>query len=404
MNILFLHKTFPSQFKNLAKKLAKDKNNRVIFISDNRFDTQLEGVERLMYPYVQQIPAQNCHPYLKNYIEATLTAQNAANIALTLKNQGFVPDIIYGFSGWGDSMFIKDVFPDSPFISYYEWYYNSDSKDIEYSGIKLNESDKELIRCKNAKLLIDLYSSDAGICPTFWQRQQFPKEFQSKIKVIHDGIDTEFFKPDDNAKISIKEKNITLTPKDKVITYATRGMEPYRGFPQFMQALELILKKNSDAHVLIAGDDAVCYGQQLYSGSYKQLMLNRVKLDMDRVHFVGTLPYDEYLKLLQVSSAHVYLTYPYVLSWSILEAMSAECLVVASNTEPVLEVIKDNSNGLITDFNNIEDISDKVLYALENQDKVVNIRRNARKTIIENYDLSLMLQKQIEYINSFKNR
>lgn len=400
MNILFLHKTFPSQFKHLATELAKDSNNRVVFISDNRFDIKIEGVERIMYPYVYPVPPENCHPYLKNYVEATITAQQAANIALTLKQQGFIPDIIYGFSGWGDSMFMKDVFPDTPFISYYEWYYNSNSKDIEYSRINLSESDKELIRCKNAKLLIDLYSSDVGISPTEWQKSQFPKEFQTKIKVIHDGIDTDFFKPNEEAKFVVPGRDIELTAKDEVITYATRGMEPLRGFPQFMEAIEVILKKRPNAHVLIAGDDAVCYGQQLFQGSYKELMLNRLKLDMNRVHFVGTLPYEEYLKLLQVSSVHIYLTYPYVLSWSILEAMSAGCCVVASNTEPVVEFIKNNDNGLLVDFFSIEHIVKKVLYALDNKKEVSTIRENARKTIQENYDLKQMLKKQIEYINS----
>lgn len=400
MNILFLHKTFPTQFKHISAELAKNPANRVVFISDNRYDEKIEGVERVMYPYIEPVAPESCHPHLKNYVAATLTAQSAASLALTLKVQGFIPDIIIGFSGWGDSMFMKDIFPDTPFLSYYEWYYNADSEDVLFGKIKLTEEDREMIRCLNAKFLIDLYSSDAGISPTEYQKKQFPVEYHDKIKVIHDGIDTEYFKPNSSAKFVVKDKNLELTCKDEVITYGTRGMEPYRGFPQFMEAVELLLKKRPNAHVLIAGEDIICYGQQLQGVSYKQKALDTLDLDMNRVHFVGKLSYDEYLSMLQISSAHIYLTYPYVLSWSFLEAMAAGCCVVASNTTPVLEFMKNNYNGLLAEFYDIEHIVKRVVYALDNQDKVMPIRENARKTVIERCELKDMLKKQIEYINS----
>lgn len=400
MNILFLHKTFPTQFKHISAELAKDPANRVVFISDNRYDEKVEGVERIMYPYIAPIPAENCHRCMKNYIEATLSAQSAASLALTLKKQGFIPDIVIGFSGWGDSMFMKDVFPETPFLSYYEWYYDADSEDVRFGNIKLTEEDREMIRCLNAKFLIDLYSSDAGISPTEWQKKQFPIEYQDKIKVIHDGIDTEYFKPNKDAKFLLKDKNLELTSKDEVITYGTRGMEPYRGFPQFMEAVEVLLKKRPNAHFLIAGEDIICYGQQLQGVSYKQRALDTLNLDMGRVHFVGKLSYDEYLSMLQISSAHIYLTYPYVLSWSFLEAMAAGCCVVASNTTPVLEFMKNNYNGLLAEFYDIEHIVKRVVYALDNQDEVKSIRENARKTVIEKCELKDMLKKQMDYINS----
>lgn len=400
MNILFLHKTFPTQFKHLSAELAKNPENRVVFISDNRYDEKVEGVERIMYPYVEPVSPESCHPHLKNYIEATLAAQSAASLALTLKKQGFIPDIVIGFSGWGDSMFMKDVFPETPFLSYYEWYYSADSEDVRFGKIHLSEDNREMVRCLNAKLLIDLYSSDAGISPTEYQKKQFPVEYQDKIKVIHDGIDTEYFRPDKNAKFLVKDKNIELTCKDEVITYGTRGMEPYRGFPQFMEAVEKLLVLRPNAHFLIAGEDIICYGQQLKGISYKQKALDSLTLDMNRVHFVGKLSYDEYLNFLQISSAHIYLTYPYVLSWSFLESMATGCCMIASNTTPVLEFMKDNYNGLLAEFYDIENIAEKVVYALENQDKMESIRENARKTVIERCELKDMLKKQMEYINS----
>lgn len=395
MNIIFLHRNFPGQFKYLATELAKSTENKVVFITDDE-SGQIEGVEKVLYK-TNVSPSKNCHPYLKNYEDAIIHAQASADAAEKLKNNGFIPDIIYSFP-WGNGMFMKDLFPNVPLISYCEWFYNSDSDDIKYSGIKLTDDEKASIRCKNSKLLIDLYSCDAGISPTEWQKSQFPKEFQKKITVLHDGIDTDYFKPNTEAKFLIQDKNIQLTAQDEIITYATRGMEPVRGFPQFMEAIEIVLEKRPNAQVVIAGEDVTCYGQKLEIGTYKQKMLQRCDIDLDRVHFVGKLSYDDYLSLLQISSAHVYLTYPYILSWSFLESMACGCCIIASNNQPVAEFMEYNSNGILTDFFDIEQIVEKIEYAINNKDKMQNIRENARKTIIDGYSLKLLLPKQIEFL------
>lgn len=398
MNILFLHRDFPGQFKHIAAELAKNPANKVSFITDDS-GIQLPGIRKHVYKPVQKI-SENAHPYLKNYIEAVAHGQSAASMALTLKTQGYKPDIIYGFSGWGSAMFMKDIFPDVPFLSYYEWFYSADGPEVKYSGIEFNDDDKARIRCKNSKFLIDLYSSDAGISPTEWQKSQFPKEFHDKIKVIHDGIDTEICKPNSEARFLIKDKNLELTVQDEVITYATRGLDTYRGFPQFMEMAEKLLKKRPNAHIVIAGANVSGYGQKYENITPKDYAIKKHKLDMNRVHFVDVLDYDEYLKLLQISTVHVYLTVPFVLSWSFLEAMSVGCCIVASNTQPVLEVMKNNYNGLLADFFSVEHIFKRVIYALENKKEMEKIRKNARQTIIDNYELKDMLKKQIEYINS----
>lgn len=397
MIILFLHRNFPAQFKHLATLLAKDPNNVVLFITKTN-DTEIDGVVRLTYE-PQQPVSENCHEYLKCYEEAIIHGQAAANIAGALKMKGIIPDIVFGFS-WGPPMFIKEVFPDVPFLCYFEWFGKTKDSVFDFNSKVLSEDQKARIKCNNSHVLMDLYNCDAGICPTNWQKKQFPVEFQDKIKVIHDGIDTELCKPDDDAIFLIKDKNLELSAKDEVITYATRGMEPYRGFPEFMEAAEIILKKRPNAHVVIAGANAVCYSPKLQQGTYKELMLNKLKLDMKRVHFVGTLPFDEYIKLLQISSVHVYLTYPFILSWSILEAMASGACVVASNTAPVVEVIKDNYNGLLVDFPNVNQLVEKIEYALDNRDEMKEIRNNARQTIINNYNLSKLLPQQIDFINS----
>lgn len=397
MIILFLHRSFPAQFKNLATELAKNPMNEVLFIT-NSAKNEIPGVTKLLYDVQQQEPT--CTPVIKGYENNVLHGQAAANVMMSLKYKNITPDIIIGFS-WGPPMFVKEIFPDVPFLCYFEWFNKTQDSVFDFGNKKLNEDRRVKIAANNTHILVDLYNCDAGITPTQWQKSQFPKEYQDKIKLIHDGVDTEICKADKSAKLLIKDKNIELTAEDEVITYGTRGMEPYRGFPEFMEAVAVLCKKRPNAHFVIAGTDAVCYGPKDPNiPSYKELMLKKLDLDMKRVHFVGSLEYEEYIKFLQVSSAHIYLTYPFILSWSILEAMAAECCIIASNTKPVLEVIENNKNGLIVDFPNVADLVEKIEYALDNKKEMEAIRANARQTIIEDFALKEMLPKQIEYIKS----
>lgn len=397
MNILFLHRNFPAQFRHLAPALASDPNNKVVFITNND-TTRINNILKVQYKLKREVP-DNCHRYLRFYEECVIHGQSVAEAAIALKEQGFKPDIIYGHT-WGQTMFMKDVFPDVPLLCYFEWFYDRYNGDMGFDGKPLNIDDWAKLRSKNAHLLIDLFSCDAGLCPTKFQLKQFPKEFHHKIKVMHDGIDTDFCKPDENAKFYVKDKGITLTRNDEVITYATRGMEAYRGFPEFMQAVEILLKKRPNLQVVIGGEDRVCYGPKLANTTYKKLMLEKLDLDLNRVHFVGGLPFNEYVNLLQITSAHVYLTYPFVASWSLLDSMSCACPVVASSTEPVKEFIEHGKNGLLFDFYNINEQVEKIEYALDHKEEMKPIRENARATIVENYNLKNLLPKHIEYVKS----
>lgn len=397
MNILFVHRTFPGQFEHLIFELLKDSNNEISFITNNDKATDIEGVKKYIYR-TEKTVSDKTHSFLQYFEQSVIHAEAAANVALKLKQDGLKPDIIYGFSGWGSSMFMKDVFPKVPFLCYFGWYVQPENSVYDFDGTILTEEDRQRIDCNNAHLMMNLCNCDAGITETNWQKQQIPKDFHHKIKVIHNGINTNICTPDKKAKFIIKDKNLELTSKDEVITYGTRGMEPFRGFPQFMEAIDKVLKRRPNAHIVIAGEDVVCYSPKLSEGTYKELMLKKLNLDMSRVHFTGALPFEDYIKLLQISSVHVYLTYPFVLSWSLLNALATECCVIASNTAPIIEVIKDNKNGLLVDFFDTDAIAEKIEYALNNQSKMKMIRQNARKTILENYDTKNCLLKQIKYI------
>lgn len=404
MNILFLHRNFPAQFRHISAELAKDPHNNVVFITNND-KLELPNIKKVYYKLKREVP-KNCHRYLRFYEDTIIHAQATAEAALSLKNQGFIPDIIYGHT-WGNTMFMKDIFLDVPLLCYFEWFYNPTNSDVDFGGKNLSVDEMAKLRCKNAHLYMDLDVCDAGICPTNWQKSQFPKKFHNSIKVLHDGVDTDFCAPNNNAKFLIKDKDLTLTPKDEVITYATRGMEAYRGFPEFMRAANVLLKNRPNLNIVIAGEDRICYGPQILNTTYKEMMLNELpELDMNRLHFVGGLPFNEYVSLLQISSTHVYLTYPFVLSWSLLDAMSCGCCIVASNTPPVREFLQDNYNGLLFDFYNIDQQVEKIEYALDYKDRMERFRHNARKTIINNYALKDLLPKHIEFIKqlAFTNK
>jgi glycosyltransferase involved in cell wall biosynthesis len=394
MKTLFLHRNFPAQFRHLATHLAKEKNNQVVFLTNRKDSYDIPGVNKVLYGLHREVNPQT-HHYLKFVEESVLHGQGALRAAMKLRKQGFIPDVIIGHS-WGPVSFMKDVYPEAKLIAHIEWFYNAHNSDIDFiTPPQIDTCAKT--RYKNSHLLVDLYTCDKAITPTKWQLQQIPKEFHNKVSVIHEGIDTNYFKPDQNAVLKLEDREFTA--KDEIVTYATRGMEPYRGFPQFMEAVSLIQKRRPNCHILIAGDDRICYGAKLPEGqTYKKQMLEKYSYDMDRLHFAGSLPYGEYLKLLQISSAHVYLTYPFVLSWSMLEAMSCGCTVLASSTPPVVEVLQDEVNGLLFDFFNPMEIADKVDFVLDNRGNLPHLGINARKTVVENYDLAKMLKLQLDLI------
>ena len=403
MRILFLHPNFPAQFRHLAVALAKNSNNQVVF-GTNRREGSLPGVVKAIYSSSREVRPET-HHYVRPLEKAVLQGQGVYRLAEELKQKGFIPDIVYGHSGWGPTLFIKDAFPKATLLCYFEWFYQAHGSAADFDPKDpLNPDDEARIRIKNAPILIDLYGCDRGLSPTDWQRQQFPTEYRSKITVNHDGIDTEYFQPQPGAKLVLPRINLDLSGVDEIITYVARGMEPYRGFPQFIETVALIQQKRPNSHVVIVGEDRVAYGKQLPDNqTYKQLMLEKVALDLSRVHFTGLLPYGEYLQVLQASSVHIYLTRPFVLSWSMLEALSTGCLIVASNTAPVSEVIEDGVNGLLVDFFSPEEICNRVEEALDNPDKMSSIRNKARETILQNYDLAQLLPKHLEWIQQDLN-
>jgi glycosyltransferase involved in cell wall biosynthesis len=398
MRILFLHPNFPAQFRHVAAAIAKDRRHQVVFGTQRR-DGHLPGVCKALYKPTREARPET-HHYVHPLENAVLQGQAVYRMAEQLKARGFVPDIVYGHSGWGPTLFCKDIFPKAKLLCYFEWFYHARGTDADFDPNEPLDADSEArIRMKNTPILTDLYSCDRGLSPTYWQRQQFPSEYQSKITVLHDGVDTQFFCPKPGAKLVLPRINLDLSQVDELITYVGRGMEPYRGFPQFMETVALLQQRRPQCHVVIVGEDRVAYGKPLPNGkTYKEAMLEKLPLDLSRIHFTGRLPYEEYLQVLQASTVHIYLTRPFVLSWSMLEALSAGCLLVASDTAPVREAIQDGANGLLADFFSPEAIADRVEEVLNHPDRLSSLRVKARETILKRYDLSQLLPQHLQWI------
>lgn len=389
----------PGQFKHLAPVLARDKRNRVVFIT-KRDDIMLPGVSRAVYRPPSQI-SRDTHPYLRLQENAILHGQQVARtMEGLLKRQRFKPDIIIGHPGWGELLFVKDVLPDVPLISYCEFFYRGQGLDVGFdpedpAGL----DDLYRTRARSGHLLLSLEASDVGISPTHWQKSTHPDAFGDKIEVVFDGIDTKMAQPDGKAKLTLPDGTV-VQRGNELVTYVARNLEPYRGFRTFMRAIPGILCKRPNARIVIVGGDDVSYGSKPQDhASWREAMLTEVEFDRSRVHFTGKLPYGDYLKLLRASMAHVYLTYPFVLSWSCLEAMACGALVIGSDTQPVREVIEHDRNGLLTDFFDHKALAEKVCSALADPRSFLRHRIAARQTILDRYALGDCLNRQLQLID-----
>ena len=406
MKYLFIHQNFPGQYRHVVRHLAAQPKNQVCFITQPN-ENVMPGVKKITYPRDQRGHI-NCHAWASELERAIYTGSRVLNACRDLREQGFTPDLIVGHSGWGETLFVKDAYPDVPVLANFEFYYHARGVDADFDPEFVSIfNDPSRLRTRNGINLLAFQGADWGHSATQWQRSLYPPEMRSRISVLHEGIDTELVRPNPNASFTLPGGR-TLTRKDEVVTYVARNLEPYRGFHVFMRALPQLLRRRKRAQVVIVGDTGVSYGAPPPPNStFKAMMLQELgqRLDTERVHFLGMLDYQSYLTLLQVSSVHVYLTYPFVLSWSFIEAMAAGCLIVASSTPPVLEVLKDGVNGLTVDFFAVKKLTNRIEQALAQRRELAPLRRAARATAVEHYDLNRQLLPQwLTLLDALANR
>lgn len=401
MNVLIFHPSLPGQYLYLAQHLAKDPKNKVVFLAKESNHRHYRGVKVVLYKPTRGYNLKT-HNYLIPSELAVLEGQAALRSLIELKAQGFVPDVMIGHTGWGTSMFFKDVYPKVPIIGYFEWYYNSVGSDSNYWETDIMTlNDKLRTRMRNIFHLANLVSCDLGYCPTEWQKRQFPEEFYPKLEVVHEGVDTKLCCPNPEAKMILPDIKLDLSGVKEIITYVSRGFEPYRGFPQFMDAIRIVLKNRPKCHVVIVGADKTFYGSPSPDGrTYKQIEVDKGGFDASRVHFVGRRSREDYAKILQAGTVHVYLTRPFILSWSLMESMAAGCCVISSATPPVEEMITDNVNGLLSDFRSPKHIASRIEEALDDRKLRERLSKAARESMVEKYALDKMLAKQIAMLES----
>ena len=405
MNILFLHPNFPGQFLHLAHHFATEGGHKIMFLTKKTNGNRLLGVTPVLYKTARE-PAKETHNYLKPAEEAVLDGQAVVRALAALRDQHhFVPDVIIGHTGWGSTLYCKDFYPDVPLIGYFEWYYKTYGSDVVYFPGEKAELDSMLrIRTRNAHHLLNLAACDVRFTPTEWQKAQFPKEYQQGMQVVHEGVDVDFARPNPGKKLVLDKKEeldaLDLSKAKEIVTYVSRGLEPYRGYPQFMEAVSILTKRRPDLHVVIVGMDRSCYGTAPTDGSktWKAFMDKRVKYDKKRVHFLGHLDRISYQTVMQASTVHVYLTRPFILSWSCLEAMSFGCALVGSKTPPVEEVVEDGKNGLLANFRSPQHIAQRVEELLDDAELRKRLGLAARQTILERYDRRDCVRKQADMI------
>ncbi len=404
MKILLIHQNFPGQFLHLAPALAA-RGHEVLALTDKN-NNRTAPVPVMRYDHKAQVVDPGQCRLGRNYTQMSDRGVTVARACLRWReDKGYVPDVIFGHSGWGETLFLKEVWPEAKLLVYAEFYYKGRGADVGFDPeFSPRSFDQVLIaQGRTAHLGQSLLHADAGLSPTEWQASTYPPALRRNIEVIFDGVETERLKPDPQASVTLPDGRV-IRAGDEVLTFVNRNLEPYRGYHTFMRALPEVMAARPEAQVVIVGGDDVSYGQPPKEGKWKEIFLSEVRdrLDLSRVHFMGKVPYPTFVSLMQVSRVHAYLTYPFVLSWSMMESMGAGALVVGSHTAPVREVIRHGENGLLVDFFDVPAWSRTLTEALAHPERFTALRQAARKTVLERYDLkSVCLPRMVDWVESF---
>jgi glycosyltransferase involved in cell wall biosynthesis len=401
LKLLFVHQNFPGQFLHLAPEMQR-LGHDVRALTDAA-NARTSEIPILRYTHKAQEVDPKATRLGRTFTQMADRGVSVARHARRMRAEGYVPDVIYGHSGWGETLFLKEVWPEAKLLVFAEFYYRGTGADAGFDGeFQTQGFDQVMIAQSRAAYLAQaLIHADAGVAPTEWQAGTHPPALRRQIEVIFDGVDCDRLTPNPQARFALPDGRV-LQRGDEVLTFVNRNLEPYRGYHIFLRALPEVLAARPEAQVVIVGEDGVSYGTAPRGGgTWKELILNEVKdrLDLSRVHFVGKLPYDRLVDLIHVSRAHAYLTYPFVLSWSMVETMAAGTLVVGSNTAPVAEVITDGVTGKLVDFFDVAGWSAALTDALARPEAYLALREAARRMVRDRYDLrTVCLPRQVELL------
>jgi glycosyltransferase involved in cell wall biosynthesis len=391
VRILFVHQNFPGQFGNLAGALGA-RGHDVMVLTDSA-NAQTINYKACKYEFAKREFAQAAIGLAAGLGPQLDRGEAAARAAETLKTKhDYTPDLIIANPGWGEAAFLKHVWPTAKMLVYAEFCYRPRGLDTDFDPEfqKPKLGGDMWVSTRRLPLLMAIDAADAAVSPTHWQANTFPQPYRDRISVIHDGIDSRRLRPSNHATVDIPGTALRFRRGDEILTFVNRNLEPFRGYHTFMRALPKILERRPNAQVVIVGRNDVSYGTAPPNGrTWQQIFLDEIgeRIDKTRVHFVGRIPYATFVDLMKVSRVHAYLTYPFVLSWSMLEAMAAGALVIGSATPPVKEVIRDGDNGRLVDFFDVEGWADAIIEGLAEPQRFIPLRQAARETILRDYDL-----------------
>jgi glycosyltransferase involved in cell wall biosynthesis len=405
MKLLFVHQNMPGQYRELITWLAARPEGHEIYFLTQRSDVKLPGVTTVTYKAHHQ-PAKDAYGLSKDWEAAAGTGIGAALAARQLKDaRGWSPDIIIGHTGWGELTFLKEVWPDVPMIGFFEYFYRTSGGLVGFDPDNPpNDQAGFFAQARNTVPYTNIHTVDLGHTPTYWQRDRFPESFHDRMYVCHDGIRTDRLQPNPEASISLGRLDRPLTRDDEVITYVARNMERARGFHIMMRALPKILKERPNARVLMIGGNETSYGAESkhpegLRGEMEEELQGQI--DWSRVHFLGRVPYDALCDIIRISRCHIYLTMPFVLSWSLLESMSMQATVVAADVAPVREAVTHGETGMLVDFFDPDALAAQVVDVVANPESYAHLGPNARAHVVETYDfLTRCLPEHIAQINA----
>jgi len=404
LKILFVHQNFPGQFLHLAPALI-ERGHDVTALTDES-NTRKSAITTFRYRKPEPRPDPQIARLGTTFAEMTNRAHRAARAAVVLRDKhGYVPDVIFGHGGWGETLFLREVWPDARLLLYAELYYAPRGLDVGFDPEFGKAGDEKAfsVVARQGHQTLMMTQADAALSPTEFQADTFPPSFRDKITIIHDGVDTKRLAPNPQASVTLPS-GARFRAGDEVLTFINRNLEPYRGYHSFMRALPAVMRARPNAQIVIIGGDDVSYGARPGEGkTWKEIFLDEVRdrIDLDRVHFTGKVPYAAFVGLMQVTRVHCYLTVPFVLSWSMLEAMSAGALVVGSRTAPVEELITDGVNGRLADFFDTDNLAETLVDSLSRPEDFAAIKQAARAHIVDNYDLrSICLPRLIAFVEA----
>lgn len=408
MNILFVHQNMPGQYREILAWLAAQNEHRIVFLTQREKVQPVAGVTIARYrPHHRA--AKEGYALSRHFEDCMGAAFGALLACRTMREQGFRPDIVIGHVGWGELTFVKQVWPDVPILGYWEYYFLAQGGSVGFDPeFAPGDAIAQITHARNAINHLCLPDIDLGQCPTEWQMATYPEAFRAKSYICHDGVRTDLLGPDPAASVGLNRLGRPVTRSDELFTYMARNMEPTRGFHIFMRALPAILEARPQARALIIGGSEVSYSpdsgeQGGYRGEMERELGDRV--DWSRVHFLGRVPYGDFRRVIQVSRCHIYLTVPFVLSWSLMEAMAIGATVVASDTAPVREVVAPGRTGLLVDFLKPEALAAQVIEVLERPEDFAGLGPAARAHVVEAYDFrNRTLAVHLEKINSLVPR